>query len=78
MCRALGLEDDEGDLEGLRTRLAEGDAEIERGECDYIDSDADAEAFARDIHSRGLRRLANCARPALRDEAARRRPGGNI
>jgi len=51
------IEEDEGDLESLRVRLRQADAEIDRGEGLEFDEDTTKE-LARDIHERGLRRLA--------------------
>lgn len=51
------LEEEEADLEDLRARLRNAEAEIDRGEGIELDEHTTA-AFARDIHERGLKRLA--------------------
>ena len=51
------IEEDEGDLASLRARLRQADAEIDRGEGLEFDEDTTKE-LARDIHERGMRRLA--------------------
>jgi putative addiction module CopG family antidote len=51
------IEEDEGDLASLRTRLRQADAEIDSGEGLQFDEDTTKE-LARDIHERGMRRLA--------------------
>jgi antitoxin ParD1/3/4 len=51
------IEEDEGDLASLREKLRQADAEIDRGEGLEFDEDTTKE-LARDIHDRGMRRLA--------------------
>lgn len=51
------IEEDEGDLASLRVRLQQADAEIDRGEGLEFDEDTTKE-LARDIHHRGMLRLA--------------------
>jgi len=51
------IEEDEGDVPSLRTRLRQADAEIDRGEGLEFDENTTKE-LARDIHERGMRRLA--------------------
>jgi antitoxin ParD1/3/4 len=52
------IEEDEGDLASLREKLRQADAEIDRGEGLEFDQDTTKE-LARDIHERGMRRLAD-------------------
>ncbi|MBZ5624811.1 MAG: type II toxin-antitoxin system ParD family antitoxin [Acidobacteriia bacterium] len=51
------IEEDEVDLEGLRERLERADAEIDRGEGLDFDEHTTKD-LARDIHERGIQRLA--------------------
>ena len=51
------IEEDESDLASLRVRLQQADAEIDRGEGLEYDEHTTKD-LARDIHERGMRRLA--------------------
>ena len=51
------IEEDEGDLACLRARLRQADAEIDRGDGLEFDENTTKD-LARDIHERGMRRLA--------------------
>lgn len=51
------IEEDQDELTSLRVRLGRADAEIDRGEGLEFDEDTTKE-LARDIHERGMRRLA--------------------
>ena len=50
-------QDEETDFEGLRLRLQQADAEIERGEGLEFNTHTTKD-LARDIHERGVRRFA--------------------
>jgi Arc/MetJ-type ribon-helix-helix transcriptional regulator len=55
--RLLDEVEAEGDLGALRASLREAEAELDRGEGIELD-DQGLDAFVRDIHERGLKRLA--------------------
>jgi len=59
------IEEDESDLDTIRTRLSEADAEIDRGEGSDFDENTTSN-LARDIHARGMRRLAELPKTGSR------------
>jgi len=59
------IEEDDGDLESLRVRLRQADAEIDRGAGMEFDEGTTKE-LARDIHERGMQRLADLQKSSPR------------
>ncbi len=59
------IEEDKGDLASLRARLRQADAEIDRGDGLEFDENTTKD-LARDIHERGLRRLAELQKSSPR------------
>jgi Arc/MetJ-type ribon-helix-helix transcriptional regulator len=59
------IEEDDGDMASLRVRLRQADAEIDRGEGIELDEGTTKER-ARDIHERGMRRLAELQKSSTR------------
>ena len=59
------IEEDEVDIESVRERLRRADAEIDRGEGLELDEHTTKD-LARDIHERGLKRLAESQKSGRR------------
>lgn len=59
------MEEDESDIDVLREQLRRADAEIDRGEALDFDEHTTAQ-LAKDIHARGLKRLAELPHPDTR------------
>jgi putative addiction module CopG family antidote len=59
------IEEDEMDLDSIRTRLGQADAEIDRGEGSDFDENTTSN-LARDIHAGGMKRLAELRKTGTR------------
>jgi Arc/MetJ-type ribon-helix-helix transcriptional regulator len=59
------LEEEETNLESIRQRLRQADAEIDRGEGSDFDERTTSD-LAREIHARGMQRLAGLPKAGTR------------